>query len=147
MSPMWVSTSNCCSIETIESNTKSPSSDAIENEIKCKNLSKMRTYLKRCENAINNINLSVMRATTTQSTTEPIDDFDPGQSCSSWYIDELDVSDADSYNESNCIKHKSNEQMLEQIAYSADDHKDGNDCVHVQMIKYVDTSIELVSMN
>lgn len=84
-----------------------------------------------------------MRAAAAQSMSTPIDDFDVIQSCSSWYIDELD---GDSHNESTCMENESSGQIVEQTS-STDDHMDESNSVHIPIITCLDTSVVLVSMN
>lgn len=154
MSPIWTSTSHFYSTDTIETNMKSPSSssDAIDNESTCKNLSKMRTYLKRCENAINNINISVKRSPTTHSASTSSDGFDAKQSNSSWYIDELEAKSTDNHNESNRTDNKSNQQTVVQPPYSTLDeqaNKVNDDRIngHIQKIECMTSTYRIISVS
>ncbi|XP_031619559.1 uncharacterized protein LOC116338443 isoform X2 [Contarinia nasturtii] len=88
---MWVSSSNFYATDVIDNSNKaieSQSSDATGNESTYKNLSKVRTYLKRCENAINSINLGGKRSTPSSAETD-INNEGTKQPTSSWYIDEF----------------------------------------------------------
>lgn len=107
MSPIWMSASNFYSTDDIDINTKSntaQSFDAIEDDASNSNFSKMRSYLKRCENAINRINLSGKRVASSLSTSSSSkESYGPRtrKSTSSWYIDELRSECNDIQNEIN----------------------------------------------
>lgn len=121
MSPIWASTSQFYSIEDIDHNAKSSitQSDGIETETTNKNLSKMRSYLKRCENAISSINLSGKRSTSTSATTSSENQKASKQSTSSWYIDELGSEVDESHHEFNYIDGDSKvTEIMEPIIYT-----------------------------
>lgn len=84
MSPSWISNSHFYSTEVIENSNKVISSDS-DNDSTYTNLSKMRSYLKRCESAISNISLNGKRSTQKMS-----DNIRTKQSSSSWYIENID---------------------------------------------------------
>lgn len=108
MSPIWASTSQFYSIDDSDHNVKlnkTQSSDGIETEPTNKNFAKMRSYFKRCENAINSINLSGKRSTSSPDASSsavaaPTDyNIRATKSSSSWYIDELASEIDESHNE------------------------------------------------
>lgn len=80
MSPIWSSSSSFYVHESNDVKSSMSQSEAIDNNSNHRNLSKVRSYLKRCEHAINNIR-------STAST--PTNDIPIKQSSSSWYVDEL----------------------------------------------------------
>lgn len=132
MSPIWASTSQFYSIEDIDHNATlsiTQSSDAIESASANKNLSKMRSYLKRCENAINSINLSGKRSTNSASSSEAVAtttnaDIRTKQSTSSWYIDELGSEINESHNDDfndDIDSHSKVTQIMESTIYSIPD--------------------------
>lgn len=120
MSPIWMSTSNFYSAEEIDMNSKSmiaESMEAEEDETTNKSMSKMRSYLKRCENAINRINLSGKRIANSLSTStsapsslkESSSSSRARKSTSSWYIDEIQCESRDQcHNEVNFMEIESN---------------------------------------
>lgn len=113
MSPIWVSTSHFYSTDEIDPNAKSNTSQSLDeagDDATNKNMSKMRSYLKRCETAINRINLSGKRAagslsssSSSTSTSTSTERYGPRSrsSTSSWYIDELQSECSDGQNETN----------------------------------------------
>lgn len=130
MSPIWVSTSHFYSTDEIDPNAKSNTSQSLDeagDDATNKNLSKMRSYLKRCETAINRINLSGKRAagslsSSSSSTSTSTERYGPRSrsSTSSWYIDELQSECSDGQNEMhNSIKVESKvTQSMEQTMIS-----------------------------
>lgn len=155
MSPIWASTSNFCSVESIETTTKSINSqtlNAADTESTQKNLSKMRSYLKRCENAFNNINLSVKRSSTT-SASAANNGIRTRQTTSLWYIDEVGMESNESRIDFNCMENDSNQpRNMEQATYSIpeghtnkSDDEYNND--HFKNIECVQPTLVLVSMS
>lgn len=131
MSPIWTSTSQFYSIEDVGISAKSnisQSSDGVENEPTNKNLSKVRSYLRRCENAINSLNLGGKRSTMLSSSSSPSsaevstnNAVRTRQSTSSWYIDELGSECNESNNEfyyDNALKVN---EIMEPTIYSIPD--------------------------
>lgn len=135
---MWVSgTSQFYSIEDVENSAKlsnntdsNSTSDSTTTDSTNKNVSKMRSYLRRCESAISSINLSAKRSlslsspstptTTTTAATTSNDAAGTSKSTnSSWYVDEIDPEIAESANESNCSNGKSDEITTQQITESS----------------------------
>lgn len=135
MSPIWASTSQFYSIEDIDHNATlniTQSTDSIESASTNKNLSKMRSYLKRCENAINSINLSGKRSTnsapsssssSSAAATTTNADSRTKQSTSSWYIDEFGSEINESHNDfnDNVDSHSKVTQIMESTIYSIPD--------------------------
>lgn len=147
MSPIWMSTSNFYSTDEIDSNA-SPPLDAAENDATNTNLSKMRSYLKRCENAIIRINLSGKRVASSISTSTSKESNGPRtrKSTSSWYIDELRSECSDSQCEMvNSIEveskfHNNLEQTMDLNPESQTNNMD-NECEtdHISKFKYMPT--------
>lgn len=159
MSPIWASTSQFYSIEDIDHNAKqniAQSSDGIETESSNKNISKMRSYLKRCENAINSINLGGKRSTSSASTSTASGttsgDVRTKQSTSSWYIDELGSEINESHHEFTYIDGDSKvTDIVEPIIYSIPDtqsSKVNNECANDRIRTFEHQPISLhVSRN
>lgn len=155
MSPIWTSTSNFYSVESIDITTKSinsqPSDTTDNNESTQKNLSKMRSYLKRCENAINNINLSVKRSSTA-STSTANNGNRTRQTTSLWYIDEIGMESNESHIDFNCMENDSNQpQNMEHSTYlipegQTNKTNDEYNNDHIQKIECVQPIVQLVSM-
>lgn len=131
MSPIWASTSQFYGIDAVDNTTAlniTQSSDAIGMDSTNRNLSKMRSYLKRCENAINSINLSGKRTSSpTTSSSSAIteastpNDIQTKQSTSLWYIDELgsEINEGKQHNEFNDIDSNSKvTQIMEPTIYT-----------------------------
>lgn len=102
MSPSW---SHFYSTEIIENNTKPIDSNS-DSDSTHTNLSKMRSYLKRCESAISSISLSGKRPTQKMSNSAR-----KKQSTSSWYIENIDEpgpSDCGNknFNQLNCCENE-----------------------------------------
>lgn len=116
----WVSNSHFYSTDVVEIDKRS-SIDADDNDSTYKNLSKMRSYLKRCESAISSISLSGKRTTTTQQ--KPNNSIRTKRSTSSWYIEKIDTAGTESNNEHfgelNSMENEmSSVQMMEQSMHS-----------------------------
>lgn len=148
MSPMWVSSSHFYAPDAIESSSKimdSQSSNAIENESTYKNLSKVRTYLKRCENAINS--LSGKRSTSSSSTTLEIKNEKIQQPNSSWYIDEFGTETNEDFCELNFVENELNavdvmeKSLLEEHTNSINE----NDNNQIRKFEYIMPEIHVVS--
>lgn len=92
----WVSASHFYSTDVIEIDDRN-NFDSDDNDSTYKNLSKMRSYLKRCESAISSISLSGKRTTATQQKTN--NSIRTKRSTSSWYIEKIDRPGTESNNE------------------------------------------------
>lgn len=111
---MWVSgTSQFYSIEDVENSAKLSNSDS-NNPIDStnKSVSKMRSYLRRCESAINTINLSAKRSLSlsSPSSTPTTSNDAPAKSKStnsSWYVDGMDTETVEIANEASSVHSKS----------------------------------------
>lgn len=115
---MWVSgTSQFYSIEDVENSAKlsnSDSNDPIDSTNK--SVSKMRSYLRRCESAINSINLSAKRSLSlsSSSSTPTTSNDAPGISKStnsSWYVDGLNAGTTETANEASSVHNKTDARM------------------------------------
>lgn len=146
-----MSTSNFYSTDEIDSNA-SPPLDATENDATNTNLSKMRSYLKRCENAIIRINLSGKRVvssistSTSTSTSKESNGPRTRKSTSSWYIDELRSECIDSQCEMvNSIEveskfHNNLEQTMDLNPESQTNNMDNeHETDHISKFKYMPT--------
>lgn len=119
---MWVSgTSQFYSVEDVENSAKlsnTDSNDAISDSTN-KSVSKMRSYLRRCESAINSINLSAKRSLSLSSPSTPTTSNNAvgisNSTNSSWYVDEFDPESTESANESNGINNKSDTMTQHQL--------------------------------
>lgn len=114
---MWVSgTSQFYSIEDVENSAKQSNTDSTEPvDSANKSVSKMRSYLRRCESAINSINLSAKRSLSLSSPSTPTTSNDAAaggskSTNSSWYVDEIDPETAESANEMSCANGKLGER-------------------------------------
>lgn len=116
----WVSNSHFYSTDVIEIDKRNSFvSDDMDSTYK--NLSKMRSYLKRCESAISSISLSGKRTTVTQQKTN--NSIRTKRSTSSWYIEKIDRPGTECNNEHfselNSMENEmSSVQMMEQSMHS-----------------------------
>lgn len=147
MSPSWVSNSYFYSSEVIENSGKVISSDS-DNDLTYTNLSKMRSYLKRCESAISNISLSGKRSTQKMS-----ESIRTKQSSSSWYIDgpETEISNKHC-SELNDIENEiSSVQSMSQSMHSMTENQKTNtnneySNNHISEIDFIRPTYQTVSM-
>lgn len=115
-------TSQFYSIDDVENSTKLSNPDTNDTESINKSVSKMRSYLKRCEIAINSINLSAKRSLSLSSSstaaTTPNDVGTSKSTASSWYVDEFSSEIV----ESRCITSKTDTltQRIEPTNSNAD---------------------------
>lgn len=120
---MWVSgTSQFYSIEDVENDAKRSNADSNDPvDSANKSVSKMRSYLRRCESAINSINLSAKRSLSLSSPSTPTTSNDAAATAaaaagiskstnSSWYVDEFDPETTGAANETRCANGKSDER-------------------------------------
>lgn len=124
---MWVSgTSQFYSIEDVENSAKRSNTDSDDPvDSTNKSVSKMRSYLRRCESAINSINLSAKRSLSLSSPSTPTTSNDAPDTSkptnSSWYVDEIHPETTESANETKCANSRSDErthQMEPSILHS-----------------------------
>lgn len=99
----------------------------------------MRSYLRRCESAINSINLSAKRlsSSSTPTPTTPNDNGISKPTTSSWYVDEFGSEITESTNESGCINSTTDTiaQRLEPLISNSDEqttavlNESANNCI------------------
>lgn len=138
---MWVSgTSQFYSIEDVENSAKLSNTDSNDptSDSTNKSVSKMRSYLKRCESAINSMNLSAKRSLSLSSPSTPTTSNDAAAATSkstnsSWYVDEFEPEITESTDESNCTNGKSDErtqQQMETLTQSPDEQMIATQCTN-----------------
>lgn len=136
---MWVSgTSQFYSIEDVENSAKASDSNDPTSDSTNKSVSKMRSYLKRCESAINSMNLSAKRSLSLSSPSTPTTSNGAAAAAatskstnSSWYVDEFEPEITESTDESNCTNGKSDErtqQQMEALTQSPDEQTIATQC-------------------
>lgn len=148
MASSWDSNTHFYSTELIENNGKLIGSDS-DNDSTCTNLSKMRSYLKRCESAISNISLSGKRSTQKMCTS-----IRAKQSTSSWYIDNTNGCETERSNkrvgELNCVENGTSSQIGKASMHSLSESQTtiaDDECAsdHISKIDFSKSALQLVS--